>query len=145
MAPGDPQSPSTNEEQKFNMLEQILEQFQENARHMGVIASEFTARSQEPLNQKIHTMVHGLRQLDQMKDEFRDVKVPAELLDYVDQGKNPQLYTKEVLERTLNKNKEVNGKIELYKKFRAKLIQELGKDLPQDMANYTTFRPYNNS
>ena len=28
MAPGDPQSPSTNEEQKFNMLEQILEQFQ---------------------------------------------------------------------------------------------------------------------
>lgn len=35
-----------------------------------------------------------------------DVKIPLELLEYLDQGKNPQLYTKECLERTLNKNKE---------------------------------------
>uniref|UniRef100_A0AC34Q758 Mediator of RNA polymerase II transcription subunit 10 n=1 Tax=Panagrolaimus sp. JU765 TaxID=591449 RepID=A0AC34Q758_9BILA len=137
------QSP-LNEEQKFNVLEQTLEQFQENARQMGVIASEFTARSQEPLNQKIHTMIHGLRQLDTMKDEFKDVRVPAELLDHVDQGKNPQFYTKELLERTLAKNKEVNGKIELYKKFRARLIQELANDLPYEVANYAVFRPMNN-
>uniref|UniRef100_A0AC34EZX8 Uncharacterized protein n=1 Tax=Panagrolaimus sp. ES5 TaxID=591445 RepID=A0AC34EZX8_9BILA len=61
MAPGEATSP---EEQKFNELEQTLEQFQENARHMGVIASEFTPRSQEPLLNKIHTMVHGLRRLE---------------------------------------------------------------------------------
>lgn len=27
---------------------------------MGVIASDFTTRSQEPLNQKIHTLTSGL-------------------------------------------------------------------------------------
>lgn len=27
---------------------------------MGVIASDFTTRSQEPLNQKIHTLISGL-------------------------------------------------------------------------------------
>ncbi|VDK47824.1 unnamed protein product [Cylicostephanus goldi] len=47
-----------------------------------------------------------------MRNQFADVKVPLELLDVLDQGKNPQLYTKEVLERTLQKNKEVNGKVE---------------------------------
>lgn len=36
-----------------------------------------------------------------------DVKIPLELLEYLDQVKNPQLYTKECLARTLNKNKEV--------------------------------------
>jgi mediator of RNA polymerase II transcription subunit 10 len=42
-----------------------------------------------------------------MKGQFMDVKIPLELLDYLDQGKNPQLYTREVLERTVNRNKEV--------------------------------------
>uniref|UniRef100_A0A914Y431 Mediator of RNA polymerase II transcription subunit 10 n=1 Tax=Panagrolaimus superbus TaxID=310955 RepID=A0A914Y431_9BILA len=109
---------------------------------MGVIASEFTPRSQEPLLNKIHTMVHGLRQLDKLREQFVDVRVPVELLEYVDQGKNPQLYTKEFLDRTLNKNKEINGKIELYKKFQASLLRELCSEQPQDVLNYAENRPF---
>ncbi|VDP17007.1 unnamed protein product, partial [Onchocerca flexuosa] len=97
----------TATDMRYNQLEQTLENFQENARQMGVIASDFTTRSQEPLNQKIHTLISGLHELDHLKNQFMDVKIPLELLEYLDQGKNPQLYTKECLERTLNKNKEV--------------------------------------
>lgn len=49
-----------------------------------------------------------IQELDHLKNQFMDVKIPLELLEYLDQGKNPQLYTKECLERTLNKNKEVS-------------------------------------
>jgi len=31
---------------------------------------------------------------------------------YIDQGRNPQLYTKECLERALAKNEQVKGKID---------------------------------
>lgn len=31
---------------------------------------------------------------------------------YIDQGRNPQLYTKECLERALARNEQVNGKID---------------------------------
>uniref|UniRef100_A0A914ZQZ3 Mediator of RNA polymerase II transcription subunit 10 n=1 Tax=Parascaris univalens TaxID=6257 RepID=A0A914ZQZ3_PARUN len=127
-------------ETRFNQLEQTLENFQENARQMGVIASDFTTRSQEPLNQKIHTLISGLRELDHLKNQFMDVKIPLELLEYLDEGKNPQLYTKECLERTLNKNKEVNGKIEIYKKFRAVLLKELGEEMPNDTVLYRNLR-----
>lgn len=127
-------------ETRFNQLEQTLENFQENARQMGVIASDFTTRSQEPLNQKIHTLISGLHELDHLKNQFMDVKIPLELLEYLDQGKNPQLYTKECLERTLNKNKEVNGKIEIYKKFRALLLKELGEEMPNDTVLYRNLR-----
>ncbi|VDM27005.1 unnamed protein product [Toxocara canis] len=127
-------------ETRFNQLEQTLENFQENARQMGVIASDFNTRSQEPLNQKIHTLISGLRELDHLKNQFMDVKIPLELLEYLDQGKNPQLYTKECLERTLNKNKEVNGKIEIYKKFRAVLLKELGEEMPNDTILYRNLR-----
>lgn len=91
-------------------FESVLLYQRENARHLGVIATDFGARSQEPFNQKIHTLMSGLQELDQMRSQFMDVKVPLELLDVLDQGKNPQLYTKEVLERTLLKNKEVGLK-----------------------------------
>ena len=36
---------------------------------------------------------------------------------YVDQGKNPELYTEDCLKRTLNKNEEVKAKIDAYKVF----------------------------
>ncbi|WKX94341.1 hypothetical protein Q1695_011529 [Nippostrongylus brasiliensis] len=130
-----PQIISDSGESRFNHLERTLEQFQENARHLGVIATDFGARSQEPFNQKIHTL-----ELDQMRSQFMDVKVPLELLDVLDQGKNPQLYTKEVLERTLMKNKEVNGKVETYKKFRAALLKELGEEMPEDTMTYRNIR-----
>ena len=34
---------------------------------------------------------------------------------YIDQGKNPNLYTKDCLEKALGKNEEVKGKIENFK------------------------------
>lgn len=34
---------------------------------------------------------------------------------YIDQGRNPQLYTKECLERALAKNEQVKGKIDTMK------------------------------
>lgn len=34
---------------------------------------------------------------------------------YVDQGKNPELYTEDCLKRTLDKNEEVKAKVEAYK------------------------------
>lgn len=45
--------------------------------------------------------------MDSLKTQFMDVRVPLELLDYLDQGKNPQLYTRQCLERTRQDNKEV--------------------------------------
>jgi hypothetical protein len=45
---------------RFSQLEQTLELFQENARQLGVIASDFQPRSQDPLNQKLQTLISGL-------------------------------------------------------------------------------------
>ncbi|EJW88258.1 hypothetical protein WUBG_00831 [Wuchereria bancrofti] len=114
---------------RYNHLEQTLENFQENARQMGVIASDFTTRSQEPLNQKIHTLISGLHELDHLKNQFMDVKIPLELLEYLDQGKILSFI-----------QKSMNGKIEMYKKFRAMLLKELGEEMPNDMVLYRNLR-----
>jgi len=144
---------------RFDSLEQTLEMFVENARHLCVIVSDFpgnsgggnsasgsassssSGSSQAVLNQKLQTLVSGLQELDHGKHQFQDVKIPLELFDqFVDTGRNPQLYTKECMERTLNKNKQMNGKIELYKKFRAHLLKELSEEFPKEAMQYRAIR-----
>lgn len=56
---------------------------------------------------------------------WQDVKVPLSVLGFLDQGQNPLLATEESLRRSLERNKELNGKLELYSKFRAALLHEL--------------------
>ncbi|GMS85105.1 hypothetical protein PENTCL1PPCAC_7280 [Pristionchus entomophagus] len=130
----------TTSEDKFDRLERTLEQFQENARIMGSMAADFTTRSQDQFNQKIHTFISGLQQMDAMKHEFDEVKVPLELMEVLDRGETPFLYSKEILEKTQLKNEEVNGKIEMYRKFRASLLKHMGEEMPGDTVKYLTTR-----
>uniref|UniRef100_A0A915MZG7 Mediator of RNA polymerase II transcription subunit 10 n=1 Tax=Meloidogyne javanica TaxID=6303 RepID=A0A915MZG7_MELJA len=117
-----------------------LQNEKENARHMSVIASDFSVQSQEPLNQKVQTLVSGLQVLDQLKNQFVDVRVPIRLLDILDEGNNPQLFTKEALEDTRKRNKELNGKTEIYKKFQYNLIRELKLEMSADVDEYLRVR-----
>uniref|UniRef100_A0A5S6QUL2 Mediator of RNA polymerase II transcription subunit 10 n=1 Tax=Trichuris muris TaxID=70415 RepID=A0A5S6QUL2_TRIMR len=86
--------------------------------------------------------ISGLQDLDSKKSKFHDVKVPIELLEYVDSGKNPQLYTRDCIERTLARNRELNGKIDQYKKFRCMLLNELTEEFPKETIQYRTIREY---
>jgi len=104
--------------------------------------------SQAVLNQKVNTLVTGLKEIDQLKRSglFRNyfgynrleysytlcillklflkllkvggIVIPVEVFNYIDQGQNPSLYTKNTLERALAKNEQVKGKIEVYSQFR---------------------------
>ncbi len=49
--------------------------------------------------------------MDAQKHQLGDISVPIELLDRLDRGENPQLYTKDVVDRTEQRNKELNGKL----------------------------------
>ncbi|KAK2162236.1 hypothetical protein LSH36_101g01019 [Paralvinella palmiformis] len=126
---------------KFEQLEQQLELFIENARQMGIIVSDFQPQGgQSVLNQKLHTMVTGMQEVDKLRSQVQDVQIPLEVFEYIDQGKNPQLYTKDCMEKALAKNEAVKGKIDVFKKFKTLLIVELSKEFPHEMAKYRAVR-----
>lgn len=129
-----------HEDEALERLEKKLEEFQENARFIGELASNFQTKYQDTLNGRIFTLVRGLQDLDRLKGEFSGKHVPLDLLPYLDDGKNPLLYSKHCMEKTIEKNKSVNGKIEIYKKFRAHLLRELGEEMPDLVIEYTNLR-----
>ncbi|KAK2193611.1 hypothetical protein NP493_11g09027 [Ridgeia piscesae] len=125
---------------KFEALEQQLEMFIENTRQLGIIVGDFQPQGQPVLNQKLHTMVTGLQEVDKLRSQLQDVQIPLEVFEYIDHGKNPQLYTKDCMEKSLARNESVKGKIETFKKFKMLLIVELTKVFPQEMNKYRALR-----
>lgn len=85
-------------------------------------------------------MVTGLQEIDKIKPLVQDVHVPFEVFDYIDQGKNPQLYTKDCIEKALTKNEEIKGKIDAYRKFKANMMVELQKTFPNEVNMYRALR-----
>lgn len=126
--------------EKFDNLEEHLEKFIENIRQLGIIVSDFQPSSQAGLNQKLNFMISGLQDIEKCRQQLNEINVPLEVFEYIDQGRNPQLYTKECLERALARNEQVKGKIDTMTKFKSLLISELSKVFPEDMAKYKETR-----
>jgi len=64
---------------------------------------------------------------------------------YIDRGCNPQLYTKDCIEKALHKNEQVKGKIDILKKFKANVLSDLGQTFPNELAKYRALRSNNYS
>ncbi|XP_053672378.1 mediator of RNA polymerase II transcription subunit 10 [Anopheles nili] len=120
-------------------LENHLEMFIENVRQIRIIVSDFQPQGQNVLNQKIQSLVTGLQEIDKLKNQI-DVNVPLEVFDYIDQGRNPQLYTKDCIDKALTKNEEVKGKIDSYRKFKSNLMKELSDTFPVEVSKYKAIR-----
>uniref|UniRef100_A0A0K8TNR0 Mediator of RNA polymerase II transcription subunit 10 n=1 Tax=Tabanus bromius TaxID=304241 RepID=A0A0K8TNR0_TABBR len=121
-------------------LETQLERCIENLRQIRIIVSDFQPQGQNVLNQKIQSLVTSLQEIDKLKNKVQDIHVPLEVFDYIDQDKNPQLYTKDCIEKALTKNEELKGKIDAYSKFKANLLVELQKTFPSELNMYRAIR-----
>lgn len=125
---------------KFELLQQNIEQFIETSRQIGIMVSDFQPGCQDVLNGKVNMLIQNMQEIEKSKESVKDVEVPPEIFQYIDQGHNPQLYTKDCLEKALNKNEEVKGKIDSYKNFKTILQDELKKELPEAMDRYQEFK-----
>merc|ERR1711997_1390203 len=65
-----------------------------------------------------------------------NTKIPLHVLAYIDQGKSPLLFTKDAVEKAINKNEQVNGQIKVISRFRERLINKLSAYYPEEMNDY---------
>ncbi|KAH9404771.1 Mediator of RNA polymerase II transcription subunit 10 [Tyrophagus putrescentiae] len=124
----------------LDSLETSLEGLVENFRQLGIIVSDFQPQGQTAINNKLNQIVYGLKEIDRLKGQVNDLQVPLEVFDYIDDGHNPQSYTKDCMERSLAKNELVKGKIDEYRRFKALLLFELSQEFPNEMSKYRAVR-----
>ena len=61
--------------------------------------------------------------------------IPPELIQYVDNGRNPEIYTREFVELARRGNQLMKGKKEAFGSFRDILAAEMSKALPEVRAD----------
>lgn len=85
-------------------------------------------------------MITDLQKIDKYRNKIENIHIPLAVFDYIDQGRNPQLYTKDCIEKALYKNEETKGKIDVYRKFKNNLLLELQKEFPAEINKYRAIR-----
>jgi len=124
----------------LDALEEQLERSIENVRQIQIIVSDFQPQGQPGLNQKLQQIVKDLQEVEKVGKKVQDIQVPLEVFEYIDGGRNPQLYTKDCMEKAVTKNEEVKGKIDAYRMFKARLMVELTSVFPKEMGCYRAMR-----
>lgn len=87
------------------------------ARGVGVCWGEHEARGSQCSNVRIlpQSLRHWAMGVPMLLWDLSLLTEVFRVYRYIDQGRNPQLYTKECLERALAKNEQVKGKIDTMK------------------------------
>ncbi|OZJ02218.1 hypothetical protein BZG36_04720 [Bifiguratus adelaidae] len=97
---------------------------------LSVMVYDFQEESGNQLVQnKINQLVNHYAEIDKLKDEL-DMTVPEEVVNLVQDGKIPDLFTQAFIERAAAENQYTNGKVAAVKDFRDRLASELLHNFP---------------
>uniref|UniRef100_A0A0N5BTC8 Mediator of RNA polymerase II transcription subunit 10 n=1 Tax=Strongyloides papillosus TaxID=174720 RepID=A0A0N5BTC8_STREA len=128
------------EDAKFEKLELDLGRFIEDVRQLGVTASDPGENANEIIRAKLRKIAAGLQNMNEVSSQFMNHQIPVKIFDFVDEMKNPNVYSKAVFEETDAKNSEVNGKIEQYKKYKSKILAKWAEEMPDAALQYMIMR-----
>ncbi|KAJ1976896.1 Mediator of RNA polymerase II transcription subunit 10 [Dimargaris xerosporica] len=150
------QSPCDHAEAK---LKEIID----NLFELGITVQDFQAESGSVVQSRINNLVTKLAQLDDLKDAIEDT-VPLDVFSEVatltvlqilsfpwawlntsciEEGKNPDLLTRDIVDQTAAENQFTRGKMETMQKFHALLLNELSQILPNETEAYRSLHPTN--
>ncbi|EFE41899.1 hypothetical protein TRV_03359 [Trichophyton verrucosum HKI 0517] len=69
--------------------------------------------------------------LPQADPPLHTIKLPPEIVDYVDAARNPDIYTREFVELVQKGNQDLKGKAEAFSSFRDTLAREMASAMPE--------------
>ncbi|VAI20137.1 unnamed protein product [Triticum turgidum subsp. durum] len=106
---------------------------------LNLNVSSFSSASQLPLLQRLNALVAELDTMQKLA-EGCNIQVPMEVVNLIDDGKNPDEFTRDVLNSCIAKNQITKGKTDAFKSLRKHLLEELEEAFPEDIEAYRQIR-----
>ncbi|XP_002527873.2 mediator of RNA polymerase II transcription subunit 10b isoform X1 [Ricinus communis] len=101
--------------------------------------SSFNTASQLPLLQRLNGLVLELDKMAKLSEKC-NIQVPLEVLNLIDDGKNPDEFTRDVINSCIAKNQVTKGKTDAFKGLRKHLLEELEQAFPDEVESYREIR-----
>ncbi|MCJ1226900.1 RNA polymerase II mediator complex subunit [Toensbergia leucococca] len=86
--------------------------------------------TQQELVRKISQLSNSLSSLSTSASNL-PTQIPPEIIDYVEDGRNPDIYTREFVELAQKGNQYLKGKSEAFAAFRDVLAEEIVRAMPE--------------
>lgn len=87
----------------------------------------------------MNTLVLELDNMTKLAENC-NIQVPMEVLNLIDDGKNPDEFTRDVLNSCIAKNQITKGKTDTFKSLRRHLLEELEQTFPDEVEAYRDIR-----
>ncbi|AGO12106.1 AaceriAEL260Cp [[Ashbya] aceris (nom. inval.)] len=113
-------------------LASIIESFIE----LGVSVYDFpgTQESTQGMVTNLKRNVERIKLLNQHANDpdsqLRNMNIPLEVLQYIEDGRNPDVYTREFVEAIRRSNQYQRAKMHALKKLRDSLAEKIGEEFP---------------
>ncbi|KAL8133206.1 mediator of RNA polymerase II transcription subunit 10b-like [Apium graveolens] len=123
-------------------LDQVINSIQKTLgmlHQLYLTVSSFNVASQLPLLQRLNSLVLELDNMSKLSENC-NVEIPMEVLNLIDDGKNPDEYTRDVLNSCIAKNQITKGKADAFKSLRKHLLEELDQTFPDEVESYREMR-----
>ncbi|CAL0306431.1 unnamed protein product [Lupinus luteus] len=125
--------------QKLNQVSNSIQKTLGLIHQLYLTVSTFNAAFQMPLLQRINGLVVELDNMVKLAEKC-NIQVPMEVLNLIDDGKNPDEFTKDVLNNCIAKNQITKGKTDAMKNFRKHLLEELEETFPAEVETFRESR-----
>ncbi|KAI9306721.1 transcription factor subunit Med10 of mediator complex-domain-containing protein [Cunninghamella echinulata] len=109
------------EDQLYDLLQVLFE--------LTVMVYDFQPDRNKLVWNKVNAVLEGYKSINELKDEL-NLFIPEEVISYVENGKNPDLFTQGFISRAATENQFTNGKIKAVDDFRSLLSEEFAKSFP---------------
>jgi len=106
---------------------------------MHCTVSSFAANSQLTLLERMNSLVNELNEMQKAAQDI-DIQVPLEVIMLIDDGKNPDEFTKDIINKCIQRNQTTKGKSEAFKNLRKQLLEELEQEYPEEVEAYRELR-----
>ncbi|KAH3674915.1 hypothetical protein WICPIJ_009424 [Wickerhamomyces pijperi] len=115
--------------QTTTSLSYLIESFIE----LGILTHDFegTDNSRDGLTFKLNETISQLDQIRSSSKQLQNVPIPLDVLRYIEDGRNPDVYTREFVEATKRSNQYLKGKMEGFGLLRDVLAQKIEAEFPE--------------
>ncbi|XP_009608618.1 mediator of RNA polymerase II transcription subunit 10b-like isoform X1 [Nicotiana tomentosiformis] len=132
-------SPAEESKQNLNQVINSIDKTLGILHQLYLTVSSYNVSSQLPLLQRLNNLVLELDNMAKLGEKC-NIQVPMEVLNLIDDGKNPDEFTRDVLNSCIAKNQVTKGKTDAFKGLRGHLLEELEQAFPEEVEAYREIR-----
>ncbi|KAJ3085215.1 Mediator of RNA polymerase II transcription subunit 10 [Quaeritorhiza haematococci] len=116
-------------------LEIKLQEYLDSLLKLCISVYDFQPDCNQVVHRRVNDAVKRLGELDAMKHNL-DVRIPVPLIDFIEDGRNPDVFIKDTIQSMVDKNQKTAGKIKSLTTLESCLESELERNYPDLLEQY---------